>query len=109
MTKEQYFKALYEVQTPLRTQQSVVAAVAKKHGLGSYQYSQESKREAQIITNLYEKEMKLLWEFRTSCYVELVKKQGKESVLKQIINEGKQCEAQYKNDWRTIYKTINAL
>lgn len=109
MTKEQYFQALHEVQAPLRVQQSVVAAIAKKHGLGSYQYSQESKREAQIITNLYEKEMKLLWAFRTSCYVDLVKKQGKESVLNQIIKEGKQCEDQYKNDWRAVYKTINSL
>ena len=109
MTKEQYFQALYEVQAPLRAQQLVVAAVGKKHGLGSYQYNQESKREAQIITNIYPKEMKLLWEFRTSCYIELAKKQGKEATLKQIINEGKQCEEQYKNDWRTVYKIIKSL
>lgn len=109
MTKEQYFQALYEVQAPLRAQQLVVAAVAKKHGLGSYQYNQESKRKAQVITNIYPKEMKLLWEFRTSCYIELVKTKGKEAVLKQIINEGKQCEDQYKDAWRTVYKTINSL
>lgn len=109
MTKEQYFKALYEVQAPLRAQQLVVEEVGKKHGLGSYQYKQESKREAQVITNIYPKEMELLWKFRTSCYIELVKKQGKEAVLKQIINEGKQCEDQYKDAWRTVYKTINSL
>lgn len=109
MTAKEYVAALYEVQAPLRAQQLVVAAVGKKHGLGSYQYNQESKREAQIITNIYPKEMKLLWEFRTSCYIELVEKQGKEATLKQIINEGKQCEEQYKNDWRAVYKTINSL
>lgn len=109
MTKEQYFQALYEVQAPLRAQQLVVSAVAKKHGLGSYQYEQESKREAQVMTNIYPKEMELLWKFRTSCYIELVKKQGKEATLKQIINEGTQCEEQYKNDWRAVYKTINSL
>lgn len=109
MTKEQYFQALHEIQAPLRAQQLVVSGVAKKHGLGSYQYNQESKREAQIITNLYLKEMELLWRFRTACYVELVKTKGKDVVLQIIINEGKQCEEQYKNDWRNVYKTINAL
>ena len=62
-----------------------------------------------MIVNLYPQEMALLWEFRTACYVEKVKKNGKESVIAEIIKEGKACLPEYKDGWRNVYKSISAL
>lgn len=109
MTPQQYIQALHDLQKPLVVQQKVVAAVAKQHGLRSYQYKQESAKEAKMIITLYPQEMALLWEFRTSCYIEKVKQIGKESVLAEIIKEGKACIPEYKDGWRNVYKSILSI
>lgn len=109
MTAQQYVKALHDLQKPLVVQQKVVAAVAARHGVTSYQYRQESEKEAKMIVNLYPQEMALLWEFRTACYAEKVKQKGKESVLAEIIKEGKVCLPEYKDGWRNVYKSISSL
>jgi hypothetical protein len=109
MTAQQYVQALHALQKPLVVQQKVVAAVAKQHGLGSYQYRQESSKEARIIETLYPKEMALLWAFRVSLYKEKVNQVGKESVLAEIIKEGKQCEPDFKDGWRSVYQQIKAV
>lgn len=109
MTPQQYFDALQQVQKPLVVQQKVVAAVAKQHGLGSYQYRQESSKEARIIETIYPKEMDLLWAFRASLYKEKVNQIGKESVIAEIIKEGKQCDPEFKDGWRSVYQQIKAV
>lgn len=109
MNAQQYVKALHELQKPLVAQQKRVEAVAKQHGVGSYQYKQEFEKEAKMIVNLYPKEMALLWEFRTSCYIEKSRKIGKDAVIAEIIKEGKQCLPEYKDGWRNVYKSIQSL
>lgn len=109
MTPQQYFDALQEVQKPLVAQQKIVSAVAKHHGVKSWQYRQEFEKECKIIQTIYPKEMAILWQFRTTCYVEKVNKVGKEQVLAEIIREGKQCEQEFKDAWRNVYKIINQL
>lgn len=109
MTPQQYFDALQQVQKPLVAQQKIVAAIAKHHGVNSWQYRQEFEKEAKIIQTIYPKEMALLWEFRAACYVEKIKQVGKESVIAEIIREGKACLPEYKDGWRSVYLKINAL
>jgi hypothetical protein len=109
MTPQQYVKALYDLQKPLVVQQKVVAAVAKQYGVTSYQYRQESEKEAKIIVTLYPQEMALLWEFRTACYIENAKQRGKDAVLAEIIKEGKACIDEYKDGWRSVYQQIKSL
>lgn len=109
MTAQQYVQALHDLQKPLVVQQKVVAAVAKQYGVTSYQYKQESEKEAKIIVTLYPQEMALLWEFRTACYIEKAKQKGKESVLAEIIKEGKACIPEYKDGCRSVYQQIKSL
>jgi hypothetical protein len=109
MTAKEYVQDLHDLQKPLVVQQKVVAAVAKQHGLGSYQYRQEFAKEARIIETLYPKEMALLWQFRVSLYKEKVNQIGKELVLAEIIKEGKQCEPAFKDGWRSVYQQIKAV
>jgi hypothetical protein len=109
MTPQQYVQALNDLQKPLVVQQKRVAAVAKQHGVGSYQYKQEFEKEAKMIVNLYPKEMALLWEFRTACYKEKVKQVGKDAVIAEIIKEGKACIDEYKDGWRSVYQQIKSL
>lgn len=109
MTAQQYIQALHELQKPLVVQQKVVAAVAKQHGVTSYQYKQEFEKEAKMIVNLYPQEMALLWEFRTACYAEKAKQKGKDVVLAEIIKEGKACLPEYKDGWRNVYQQIKSL
>lgn len=109
MTPQQYIQALHDLQKPLVVQQKVVAAMAKQYGVTSYQYKQESEKEAKIIVTLYPQEMALLWEFRTACYKEKVKHVGKDAVLAEIIKEGKACIPEYKDGWRNVYQQIKSL
>jgi hypothetical protein len=109
MTPQQYIQALNDLQKPLVVQQKRVEAVGKKCGCGSWQYKQEFAKECQIINALYPYEMKLLFEFMTSCYREKIKKKGKESVLAEIIKEGKACIPEYKDGWRSVYQQIKSL
>lgn len=109
MNAKQYVQALHELQKPLVVQQKVVAAVAKQYGVTSYQYKQESEKESKMIVNLYPQEMALLWEFRTTCYIEKANKIGKDAVLSEIIKEGKACLPEYKDGWRNVYKSILAI
>ncbi len=109
MTAQQYVQALHELQKPLVAQQKRVEAVGKKCGCGSWQYQQEFAKECQIINALYPYEIKLLFEFMTSCYKEKVTRIGKDAVLTEIIKEGKQCSPDHKDGWRNVYKSISSL
>lgn len=109
MTAQQYFDALKELQKPLVAQQKIVAAIAAHHGVRSVQYRKEFEKECKIIQNIYPKEMDLLWQFRTTCYIEKAKKIGKDAVIAEIIKEGRACLPEYKDGWRNIYKSILAI
>lgn len=109
MTPQQYFDALQQLQKPLVAQQKIVAAIAAHHGVKSAQYRKEFEKECKIIQNIYPKEMDLLWQFRTTCYIEKAKKIGKDAVLAEIIKEGKDCLPEYKDGWRNVYKSILAI
>ena len=109
MTTQQYFDALQQVQKPLVAQQKIVAAIAAHHGVKSVQYRKEFEKECKIIQTIYPKEMDLLWQFRTACYMEKVKQKGKESVLAEIIKEGKACIPEYKDGWRNVYLKIKSV